>query len=138
MVQFNDRSTGQQSELGAKVPQENAHHHVDILSNIAKQYKVASSMGNKAPATTFDHLDTARNAALSSMVDHSAGNMLSAQANMHSASAYSKIAAESLGIPNGLTPEVQKSQDIANSSSDINDNYMRKTGGTNYSVGRFK
>jgi len=137
MVQFNDRSTGQQSELSANTPQENAHHHVDILSNIANQYKVASSMGDKAPLTVFDHLDTARNAALSSMVDHSAGNLISAQANMHSASAYSKIAAESLGIPNGLTPEVQQSQDIANSSSDVNDNYMRKTGGTNYSVGRF-
>jgi len=137
-MKFNNRSTGEQVELGANIPQEDAHHHVDILGNIANQYKVASSIGDKAPTTVFNHLDTARNAALSSMVDHSAGNMISAQANMHSAAAYSKIAAEALGIPNGLTPEVEQSQLLANNSSDVSDNYMRKTGGTNYSVGRFQ
>jgi hypothetical protein len=137
MVQFNDRSTGKLVDLGANIPKKDAHHHVDVLGNIAYQYRVASSLGDKAPKTVLDHLDTARNAALSSVVAHSAGNMISAQANMHSAAAYSKIAAESLGISNGANPEVQQSQNLANSSADSNDNYMRETGGTDYSVGRF-
>ena len=136
MVQFNDRSSGEQVDLGANEPQEDSEQHAAILQHIADLSRLARSKKD-SPVTVFDHLDTARESALSSVKAHSEGNLLSAQANMHNAAAYSKIAAEALGIHDGATPEVEKSMAVANKASDVNDDYQRKTGGTNFTVGRF-
>ena len=136
MVQFNDRSSGEQIDLGANEPQEDSEQHAAILQHIADLSRIARSKKD-TPATVFDQLDTARESALSSVKAHSEGNLIAAQANMHNAAAYSKIATESLGIPTGATPEVEKSMDIANKASDANDDYQRKTGGTHFTVGRF-
>jgi hypothetical protein len=137
MVQFNDRNTGEQVELSANTPQLDAIHHEQILKQIAAQYRVASSLGKNAPATVLDQLDAARDAAFTSMKAHKEGNMISAHSNMRHAAALSAVAAEHMGIPTGLTPEVQKMMDLANKSADVNDEYMRQTNGNDYTVGRF-
>lgn len=137
MVEFNNRTDGTHIELGANIPQHDMHHHEDILAHIAHQYRVVASMGKNAPVTALDNLDTARDAAFSSMKSHQEGNAIAAQANMQSAAGHVRIAAEALGIPSGATPEVEQSMGIANQASDTNDDYQRKTGGTQFTIGRF-
>jgi predicted negative regulator of RcsB-dependent stress response len=137
MVQFNDRSTGEDVELEANTPQEDDDAHHAILQHIADLSRIARTQKNATTATTLDQLDTARESALSSMRSHSQGNLIAAQANMHSAAGYAKIAAESLGIPNGSSPAVEASMHIADKASDVSDDYQRKTGGTHFTVGRF-
>lgn len=137
MVQFNNRTTGEQVDLEANEPQEEVEHHAAILKHIADLAKIARE-NKDTPATVFDHIDTARDSALSSMKSHSEGNLISAQANMHGAAAYSNIAAEALGIPTGATPSVEAAMSTANKASDVSDDYQRKTGGTHFSVGRFQ
>jgi len=137
VVQFNNRTTGEQVNLEANEPQADVEHHGAILKHIAEMSRIARTKKD-TPTTVFDHLDTARESALSSMKSHSEGNLIASQANMQSAAGYTKIAAESLGIPLGATPEVEASMSHANEASDVNDDYQRKTGGTHFTVGRFQ
>ena len=137
MVQFNNRTTGEQVDLEANEPQAEVEHHGAILKHIAEMTRIARTK-KETPSTVFDQLATARESAFSSMKSHKEGNLVAAQANMHGAAAYTRIAAESLGIPVGATPEVEQSMTLANKASDVSDDYQRKTGGTHFSVGRFQ
>lgn len=137
MVQFNNRTTGEQVDLEANEPQAEVEHHGAILKHIAEMTRIARTKED-TPTTVFDHLDTARDSAFSSMKSHAEGNLIAAQANMQGAAGYTKIAAEALGIPTGATPEVEASMSHANNASDVNDDYQRKTGGTHFTVGRFQ
>lgn len=134
MVEFNDRSTGVSSELGAHVPHAESHHHMEMVGHISRQYKLFSKAGKRVPQTATDALDTAYNSVMASTRAHEKGDMTSAQANMHGASAYMNIAAEQMGAGIGAGPLYDEAAKNADKAADTNDDYIRKTNGPAYMI----
>lgn len=134
MVEFNDRSSGMSSDLSANSPQPEVSHHMEMAGHISRQYKLFSKAGKRVPQTATDALDTAYNSVMASTRAHAKGDMVSAQANMHGASAYMNIAAEQMGAAVGAGPLFDEAANNADKAADTNDDYIRTTNGPAYMI----